>query len=199
LCIYKNNLIHSLKLFAGMAYLSKQKIVHRDLAARNCMLDSYLCVKIADFGLSRDIYVEGLYRPDLNVNRFLPVKWMAPECFHTINPIFNTKTDVWSYGVLVWEIMTYGETPYGQKNIIIVIEELKNGYRLPQPVNCPEDVYNLMLRCWNINPSLRLSFNEIVYHIQRIIEYLEELKKQNLAVHQRFNHLYVKPLMNLRF
>ena len=93
----------------GMDYLSGQKFVHRDLAARNCMLDSDLTAKVADFGLSRDIYEREYYSSD-NKKCKLPVKWMAPESLE--KGTYNTKTDVWSYGVVVWELLTRGVTPY---------------------------------------------------------------------------------------
>jgi serine/threonine protein kinase len=161
-----------------MDYLSQQKFVHRDLAARNCLLDLNLCVKIADFGLSRDIYEKNYYRIKNNVCK-LPIKWMSPESIE--EQIFNTKTDVWSYGVLVWELLTRGTTPYPQIKNNLIFDHLKKGNRLPKPKYCPKSVYIILLECWSENPISRPSFANINERIKCIVDTSQEIP----------NHTYV--------
>ncbi len=161
-----------------MDYLSKQRFVHRDLAARNCLLDANLCVKIADFGLSRDIYEKNYYRIKNNFCK-LPIKWMSPESIE--EQIFNTKTDVWSYGVLVWELLTLGITPYPQIENKYIFHHLKEGNRLPKPKYCPKSIYVILRECWSQNPISRPSFANINERIKRIINTPQEIS----------NHTYV--------
>ncbi len=161
-----------------MEYLSQQKYVHRDLAARNCLLDSKLRVKIADFGLSRDIYEKDYYRIEKNVCK-LPVKWMSPESIQ--KQIFNTKTDVWSYGVLVWELLTRGITPYPKIKNKYIFRHLKEGNRLPKPKYCPKSIYVILRECWSQNPIERPSFANITERIKCIIDTSQEIP----------NHTYV--------
>jgi proto-oncogene tyrosine-protein kinase Met len=148
-----------------MDYLSKQKFVHRDLAARNCLLDANLCVKIADFGLSRDIYEKDYYRIENNVCK-LPIKWMSPESID--KHIFNTKTDVWSYGVLVWELFTRGKAPYLHIKNDLIFDHLNEGNRLPKPKYCPKVIYLILLKCWSENPKSRPSFAALSERMERI-------------------------------
>ncbi len=155
-----------------MDYLSQQKYVHRDLAARNCLLDSKLCVKIGDFGLSRDIYEKAYYRIKNNVCK-LPIKWMSPESIE--KQIFNTKTDIWSYGVLVWELLTRGITPYPQINNNFIFHHLKEGNRLPKPKYCPVSVYIILRECWSQNPISRPSFANINEKMKYIIDTPQEI------------------------
>jgi proto-oncogene tyrosine-protein kinase Met len=154
-----------------MDYLSQQKYVHRDLAARNCLLDANISVKIADFGLSRDIYEKNYYRIGTKVCK-LPIKWMSPESIE--KRIFNTKTDVWSYGVLVWELFTRGITPYLQINNDFLFRHLKQGNRLPKPKYCPKVIYAILLKCWSQNPKSRPSFAILSQRIEHIINNLVE-------------------------
>jgi proto-oncogene tyrosine-protein kinase Met len=154
-----------------MDYLSQQKYVHRDLAARNCLLDANISVKIADFGLSRDIYEKNYYRIGTKVCK-LPIKWMSPESIE--KHIFNTKTDVWSYGVLVWELFTRGITPYLQINNDFLFRHLKQGNRLPKPKYCPKVIYAILLKCWSQNPKSRPSFAILSQRIEHIINNLVE-------------------------
>jgi serine/threonine protein kinase len=158
-----------------MDYLSKQKYVHRDLAARNCLLDSSLFVKIADFGLSRDIYEKDYYRIGSDVCK-LPIKWMSPESIQ--KKIFNTETDIWSYGVLVWELFTRGMTPYSNIDNNLLFYNLENGYRLPKPQSCPVSIYTILLKCWSKSPKSRPDFATLSEQIECIIGSLPE--DQNL-------------------
>jgi proto-oncogene tyrosine-protein kinase Met len=159
-----------------MDYLSAQKFVHRDLAARNCMLDLDLTVKIADFGLSRDVYERDYYSSD-NKKSKLPVKWMSPESLE--KGTYNTKTDVWSYGVLVWELMTRGVTPYSDVNNCHLLRYLKQGNRMARPTFCPKVLYNVIMKCWDKDPKLRPKFQELCDKIQTIITDLEKELNQH--------------------
>ncbi len=154
-----------------MDYLSKQRYVHRDLAARNCLLDSSLFVKIADFGLSRDIYEKDYYRIGPNVCK-LPIKWMSPESIQ--NKIFNTETDIWSYGVLVWELFTRGMIPYSNIENKFLFYHLENGNRLPKPQSCPVSIYVILLKCWSKSPKSRPDFATLSERIEYIINSLPE-------------------------
>ncbi len=150
-----------------MDYLSKQRYIHRDLAARNCLLDMNLIVKIADFGLSRDIY-EKEYYTGKNKTCRLPIKWMSPESIET--RIFNTKTDVWSFGVLVWELFTRGSTPYPHVDNVYIVYHLKQGYRLTKPQYCREIIYAILVKCWSLNPKSRPTFAQLNEQLQQIVD-----------------------------
>ena len=155
-----------------MEYLSDQRFFHRDLAARNCMLDNDLCVKVADFGLSKHVVSKDYYKTE-NSMQVMPIKWMSIESLE--KGIYNTKTDVWSYGVLVWELMTRGIVPYPNLQHFEVLLHLRNGYRLPQPNYCPDLVFELMLKCWSFNPKERPTFCEISNSLVQIIETFEKV------------------------
>ncbi len=138
------------------------------------MLDSDLCVKVADFGLSRDIYERDYYSSD-NKNCKLPVKWMSPESLE--KGTYNTKTDVWSYGVLVWELMTRGVTPYPDVDNCEIFNFLKQGRRMPRPPYCPELLHLILLRCWSEDPKSRPTFTELCDEVQGVITKLEDCTK----------------------
>ncbi|XP_052563220.1 fibroblast growth factor receptor homolog 1-like [Culex pipiens pallens] len=146
------------QIASGMVYLSSIKCVHRDLAARNILVAEGLVMKISDFGLARDVHHQEYYRK-LTAGR-MPIRWMAPESLEFL--FFDSKTDVWSYGVLLWEIMTLGGQPYqflpARENLL---RYLKQGHRLEQPRFCPDKVYRVMNQCWQSNPEQRSSFIEI--------------------------------------
>ncbi|XP_039266906.2 hepatocyte growth factor receptor-like isoform X1 [Styela clava] len=143
----------------GMKYLAFKRFVHRDLAARNCMLDEDFTVKVADFGLARDIYEKEYYKPHDRIGR-MPVKWMALESLQQQK--FNTKTDVWSFGILMWELLTRGVTPYPDVDAFDVCDYLLDGRRLKQPEYCPHELYKIMLRCWAPSANDRPTFEELV-------------------------------------
>ncbi|XP_064645641.1 tyrosine-protein kinase Fer-like isoform X2 [Lineus longissimus] len=147
---------------AGMAYLESRNCIHRDLAARNCLVGIENVVKIADFGMSREeeIYIvsDGLKQ--------IPIKWTAPEALEYAK--YTSKCDVWSYGILMWEVFSLGDTPYrGMTNAQAKLQVL-NGYRMPLPAGCPADAYALMLRCWDIKPEKRPHFEEIHTELKSI-------------------------------
>ncbi|NXR24874.1 INSRR protein, partial [Cinclus mexicanus] len=146
----------------GMAYLSANKFVHRDLAARNCMVSEDFTVKIGDFGMTRDIYETDYYRK--GGKGLLPVRWMSPEALK--DGIFNTQSDVWSFGVVLWEIATLAEQPYqGMSNEQVLRFVMDNGI-LERPENCPDKLHELMCLCWQQNPRQRPSFVQLLERIK---------------------------------
>lgn len=160
-----------LQVANGMEYLALKKFVHRDLAARNCMLDETFTVKVADFGMARDIYDKEYYSIQDHKRVKLPVKWMAIESLQTQK--FTTKSDVWSYGILLWELLTRGASPYPDVDPYDITHYLLKGRRLPQPQFCPDTLYSIMLACWDPEPERRPSFQGLVTEVQHILSYLE--------------------------
>ncbi|XP_071782213.2 tyrosine-protein kinase receptor TYRO3 [Centroberyx gerrardi] len=142
---------------AGMEYLSSQGFLHRDLAARNCMLGDDLRVCVADFGLSKKIYSNNYYRQKVAIR--VPIKWMAMESLS--ESIYTTKSDVWSFGVTMWEIVSRGRTPYPGVHNHELLELLLSGYRLKQPEDCDSKLYGIMRSCWDKEPSCRPGFREL--------------------------------------
>lgn len=146
----------------GMAYLEKNKFIHRDLAARNCLVGDNLTVKLADFGLARFLTQDDPYTAKAG-SKF-PIKWTAPESINYNR--FTIKSDVWAFGICLWEIATLGATPYPGMDLYIVLEKLEHGYRMPRPQGCPPEVYQLMRDCWQQDPRQRPAFKQIVARLQ---------------------------------
>ncbi|XP_070619089.1 insulin-like growth factor 1 receptor isoform X3 [Erythrolamprus reginae] len=146
----------------GMAYLNANKFVHRDLAARNCMVAEDFTVKIGDFGMTRDIYETDYYRK--GGKGLLPVRWMSPESLK--DGVFTTHSDVWSFGVVLWEIATLAEQPYQGMSNEQVLRFVMEGGLLEKPDNCPDMLFELMRMCWQYNPKMRPSFLEIIGSIK---------------------------------
>ncbi|XP_047223967.1 insulin receptor a [Girardinichthys multiradiatus] len=142
----------------GMAYLNAKKFVHRDLAARNCMVAHDLTVKIGDFGMTRDIYETDYYRK--GGKGLLPVRWMAPESLK--DGVFTAHSDCWSFGVVLWEISTLAEQPYQGLSNEQVLKFVMDGGILDRPDNCADRLHNLMQLCWQYNPKMRPTFQEII-------------------------------------
>ncbi|KAM7402849.1 hypothetical protein PAMA_003662 [Pampus argenteus] len=151
-----------LDISRGMEYLSSRNIIHRDLAARNCMLDENLRVCVADFGLSKKIYSGDYYRQG-SVSK-LPVKWIALESL--ADNVYTTQSDVWAFGVTMWEIMTRGQTPYPGVENSEIYEYLIKGERLKKPPDCRDDIYELMHSCWSPVPKCRPSFQHLVVQLE---------------------------------
>ncbi|MEQ2259071.1 hypothetical protein XENORESO_006343 [Xenotaenia resolanae] len=169
-----------LQVAMGMEYLAQKKFVHRDLAARNCMLDETFTVKVADFGMARDVYDKEYYSIQNHKRAKLPVKWMAIESLQTQK--FTTKSDVWSYGVLMWELITRGASPYPDVDPYDITHYLLKGRRLPQPQYCPDTLYSIMLACWDPEPECRPSFHSLVAEVDQILSFLEGEHYINLKV-----------------
>ncbi|XP_012285404.1 tyrosine-protein kinase receptor torso isoform X1 [Orussus abietinus] len=149
----------------GMEFLSSNRIVHRDLAARNVLLCGDMTVKISDFGLSRDVYQENVYKKQ--GNGMLPLKWMAIESL--THHVYTTHSDVWSFGILLWEIVTLGCNPYPGTSTSRVLRLLKSGYRMERPQNCGVELYNMMLACWRSRPKDRPTFTELKQSLEKML------------------------------
>ncbi|XP_064116990.1 tyrosine-protein kinase transmembrane receptor Ror-like isoform X1 [Macrobrachium nipponense] len=150
-------LVIATQIAAGMEYLANHHYVHRDLASRNCLVGENLTVKISDFGLSRDIYSSDYYR--VQSKSLLPVRWMPPESI--LYGKFTTESDVWSFGVVLWEIFSFGLQPYYGYNNQEVIDMIRSRHLLPCPEECPPRIYALMVECWHETPNRRPTFREI--------------------------------------
>nr|CAI5832839.1 unnamed protein product [Callosobruchus analis] len=167
-----NLLLYAYQLSTALSYLESKKYVHRDIAARNVLVSTDKCVKLADFGLSRWMGDDQSYYKASKGK--LPVKWMSPESINFRR--FTTASDVWMFGVCIWEILMYGVKPFqGVKNND-VIGKIENGERLALPPNCPPRLYSLMSQCWSYEPSKRPSFKDIKEILQEIL--LEERSAQ---------------------
>ncbi|XP_008581517.1 PREDICTED: tyrosine-protein kinase receptor UFO isoform X2 [Galeopterus variegatus] len=153
---------------SGMEYLSTKRFIHRDLAARNCMLNENMSVCVADFGLSKKIYNGDYYRQGRIAK--MPVKWIAIESL--ADRVYTSKSDVWSFGVTMWEIATRGQTPYPGVENSEIYDYLRQGNRLKQPADCLDGLYALMSRCWELNPRDRPSFAELREDLENTLKAL---------------------------
>ncbi|KAM7156589.1 fibroblast growth factor receptor 3 isoform 10-T11 [Molossus nigricans] len=149
----------------GMEYLASQKCIHRDLAARNVLVTEDSVMKIADFGLARDVHNLDYYKKTTNGR--LPVKWMAPEAL--FDRVYTHQSDVWSFGVLLWEIFTLGGSPYPGIPVEELFKLLKEGHRMDKPANCTHDLYMIMRECWHAVPSQRPTFKQLVEDLDRVL------------------------------
>ncbi|XP_035390082.1 ephrin type-A receptor 4 [Electrophorus electricus] len=159
---------------SGMKYLSDMSYVHRDLAARNILVNSNLVCKVSDFGMSRVLEEEpeGAYTTR---GGKIPVRWTAPEAIAYRK--FTSASDVWSYGIVMWEVMSYGERPYWDMSNQDVIKAIEEGYRLPPPMECPVALHQLMLECWLRERAERPKFSQIVNMLDKLIRNPASLKR----------------------
>ncbi|XP_075165992.1 activated Cdc42 kinase-like [Haematobia irritans] len=163
-----------LQICNGMRYLENKRLIHRDLAARNILVFSKNKVKISDFGLSRALGVgKDYYKTNFNVNLKLPIAWCAPECINYLR--FTNASDVWAFGVCLWEMFSYGFQPWAALTGLQILEAIDapNFQRLEQPECCPREYYTLMMKCWQDDPSKRPKFSEIY-------EMLPDMKPEQL-------------------
>ncbi|XP_061446662.1 ephrin type-A receptor 5 isoform X3 [Rhineura floridana] len=158
---------------SGMKYLSDMGYVHRDLAARNILINSNLVCKVSDFGLSR-ILEDDPEAAYTTRGGKIPIRWTAPEAIAFRK--FTSASDVWSYGIVMWEVVSYGERPYWEMTNQDVIKAVEEGYRLPSPMDCPAALYQLMLDCWQKERNSRPKFDEIVCMLDKLIRNPSSLK-----------------------
>ena len=157
----------------GMLYLSSQDCVHRDLAARNCLIGESKSLKISNFGESCQLSEE---EDEMGTfHKPFPIKWAAPESLH--KGLYTCQSDVWSYGILLWETFSCGSTPYPGMDYRTVIEKLGTGFRMPAPTSTPAAVYELMRQCWEYDSLDRPNFQKIVCVLKSIIQ---ELTSRNV-------------------
>ncbi|XP_075215648.1 tyrosine-protein kinase Src42A isoform X1 [Lycorma delicatula] len=149
------------QIAAGMAYLESQNYIHRDLAARNVLVGDGNIVKIADFGLAR-LIKEDEY--EARVGARFPIKWTAPEAANYSK--FSIKSDVWSFGILLTELVTYGRIPYPGMTNAEVLHQVEHGYRMPCPPGCPNALYDIMLECWHKDPMKRPTFETLQWKLE---------------------------------
>ncbi|XP_056273507.1 protein tyrosine kinase 2aa isoform X7 [Pseudoliparis swirei] len=184
--VRKYNLdLSSLILFAyqlstALAYLESKRFVHRDIAARNVLVSSVDCVMLGDFGLSRYMEDSSYYKASKGK---LPIKWMAPESINFRR--FTSASDVWMFGVCMWEILMFGIKPFqGVKNND-VIGRIENGERLAMPAQCPPTFYSLMTKCWSYDPSKRPRFTELKTQLNTILEEEKLQQEERLRMEMR--------------
>ncbi|KAM4694831.1 tyrosine-protein kinase RYK [Discoglossus pictus] len=157
--ISQQDLVHmAIQIACGMSYLARREVIHKDLAARNCVIDESLQVKITDNALARDLFPMDYHCLGDNENR--PVRWMALESL--VNKEFSSAGDVWAFGVTLWELMTLGQTPYVDIDPFEMAAYLKDGYRIAQPINCPDELFAVMACCWALDPEERPKFQQLV-------------------------------------
>lgn len=161
----KDLLLAVIDVAKGCQYMESKRFIHRDIAARNCLLSSTdyaRVVKIADFGMAKDIYRSDYYRK--GGKTMLPIKWMPPEAY--MDGIFTSKTDVWAFGVLLWEVFSLGLQPYPGLLNHEVIRMVPQGSRLEIPQDCPPTLYDLMQLCWKLEPEERPTFSYLLEKLQ---------------------------------
>ncbi|KAF6040239.1 hypothetical protein EB796_001453 [Bugula neritina] len=153
---------------SGMEGLADLQLLHRDLAARNVLLDSNLTCKIADFGFAKDILNKPEYRSKSILHRARPVRWLAPESLFYFK--HSIMSDVWSYGIVLWEIVSLGNLPYPGMNVKEVPTQLSKGYRMQCPKHCSPDLYRVMSCCWEETPKSRPPFHQLVDKMRQLLD-----------------------------
>ncbi|XP_062511928.1 tyrosine-protein kinase HTK16-like isoform X2 [Corticium candelabrum] len=197
----KLKLLCALQTAEGLLYLNVEKcFVHRDVAARNVLVHEesheQLQCKITDFGLSRDVYESEYYRQAIGDNKkaFLPAKWMAIESLQ--DHIYNQKTDVWSFGVLLWEIFAMGMVPYPGVDNRSIWQELSNGLKLNKPADCSGPVYDLITQCTQHLPGKRPTFEQIITRLNEEVEVCDEMAVRdyyNISQNSNYSNVDIRP------
>ncbi|XP_053348091.1 protein tyrosine kinase 2aa isoform X1 [Clarias gariepinus] len=173
-------ILYAHQLSTALAYLESKRFVHRDIAARNVLVSSADCVKLGDFGLSRYMEDSSYYKASKGK---LPIKWMAPESINFRR--FTSASDVWMFGVCMWEILMYGIKPFqGVKNND-VIGRIENGERLAMPPNCPPTLYSLMTKCWAYDPGKRPRFTELKTQLSTILDEEKAQQEERMRMEMR--------------
>jgi len=152
----------------GMEFLGSKGIIHRDIAARNILLDHNRVCKISDFGLSRNLADTGSEMYEQKTKGALPIRWMAPESLYF--SVFTPKSDVWSFGILMWEIVTLGSTPYPGMGAREVMRRVRDGYRLERPGHCHPELYKIIAKCWAGDMNKRPDFTELRQGLAKLLE-----------------------------
>lgn len=169
------------QICSAMEYLESRKYIHRDLAARNCLVEDNHVIKVADFGLSRLVTSDVDDYMAKQGTKF-PIKWTAPEGLAYNR--FSTKSDVWSFGVLLWEVCTHGLSPYAGMELTQIYDKLESGYRMEKPENCPANFYDLMLKCWSWEAEKRPTFKEISFILDELSANALNVKVENCVTLQ---------------
>uniref|UniRef100_A0A673H9F0 Fibroblast growth factor receptor n=1 Tax=Sinocyclocheilus rhinocerous TaxID=307959 RepID=A0A673H9F0_9TELE len=176
----------------GMEYLASKKCIHRDLAARNVLVTEDNVMKIADFGLARDVHHIDYYKKTTNGR--LPVKWMAPEAL--FDRIYTHQSDVWSFGVLLWEIFTLGGSPYPGVPVEELFKLLREGHRMDRPSACTQEIYLMMKDCWHAVPTQRPTFKQLVEDLDRTLSVISNQEYLDLSV--PLEPMYSQVILNER-
>ncbi|KAH8363365.1 hypothetical protein KR084_009073 [Drosophila pseudotakahashii] len=168
----------------GMDYLTSRGIIHRDLAARNILITEDHTCKVADFGFARDVITSKIY--ERKSEGKLPIRWMATESLY--DNIFSVKSDIWSFGILMWEIVTLGSTPYPGISAADVMRKVRDGYRLEKPEHCRRELYNIMYYCWSHDPQERPLFGEIIQMLDKLLHTeMDYIELERFPDHNYYN------------
>ncbi|XP_014228085.1 vascular endothelial growth factor receptor kdr-like isoform X1 [Trichogramma pretiosum] len=176
-------LLWAFQVARGMEYLCKRKVLHGDLAARNILLAENNVVKICDFGLAKSMYKDENYQKKSDGP--VPIKWMAIESIR--DRVFSTQSDIWSFGIVLWEFFSLAETPYPGMQAEKQYQKLIEGYRMERPKYATEDVYSIMKRCWRSKPVLRPSFSELVDSLGDLMD--ERIKQEYIEMNSPYMDL----------
>lgn len=158
---------HGVQLLSAMGHMHKRKMIHKDIAARNCFVGDNQSLKICDSALSKDLFPSDYHCLGDNDNR--PIKWMPLESIALHK--YSKASDVWSFGVFLWELMTKAQQPFSEVDPFEMEDYLNGGYRLHQPMNCPDQLYSVLVSCWGSQPQERAS-------VQQLYQTLQDLQKQ---------------------